>query len=1502
MTDRTPSPTAPQRRSRRGFTLIELTVVIVVIAVLAATVFIAYNAIVGKSKIESLRTSARSFDREVQALIALGRDEEPYLPNEYDTWLPPLVAKADEELSEDVTVGYDPVTDSRTVEFSRYGLAVCLYLNVNAKNPSPLQDGNCADANFGAPPGTTVPPTTDGGTPATTVPDEDPDPLAFQFVYPLVQRDSAGSASNLAFQPRVTDISDDGRYVMVLTADPFAYVPGDALIPVVVDTQTGVTSRPADTEVWEHRFNTDPATFVPEFAGAGGALTADGSEYVFSRTMDFWPSGRRGDVAVGQFGSDEFDISATFTDPTDYVERSSYDADISGDGRYIVYSTLYTPNIMDGSTPRSTVILYDRDTGQSFVISDVDHQWARWDTPPGNDYTNDEAGAPGPLVIANYAKVSDDGRHVMFTNYSNSAGDAQDVYTFDRDTGVTTLVSANPIGVRGDTGFSYGWDMTPDGRYIVFTSDLDDRAPGDSNGFIDAYVWDRTTGETVLASLNSDGDQLNGDVLDVSISANGRYVTFSTAADNLVANDWNGNPDVFVRDLTTGSTVLVSSPEDTPGEPSGGHSFGAKISADGEWIVFANTSDPGDQGTTTLLDGWYPAAAVKTVNPFEDGNAPGDHVEWDPYSWVYSSFGWGSVNGDGDLTTAGSGVLTSQATPARSYAVSADGEWVAFETHEQLVPDDYNTYSDIYVQNLVTGELIWVSHEEGSLTPGWNHSLAPSISADGSRVAFFSMAQLTGDNYGSETIYVWDRDEDKLTVASSAGGGIAWSSLDFGSNSISADGRYVVFSTQASMGMPDTNYDLDAFLYDMDTDTTVRVSVDEFGNEMYRGRQAIISGNGQYVLFAGVSDTGGGVWRYSVADGTSELLTPVGDSAQATTENAAISFDGRYVVVPRAFDINEGPYMSTEWGDSGYFASRPFLYDTATGTWTDVTAAPADWFPQNSLWDARYWGVSISADGAYVTFQSQFAPSPNVGGGNLNDDSSRTSMWVYSVATGELRRAGTTCGGSTLAATILSTELTGDGARIAFEAQLADGFFGYPQTVNPYLTNDRGLILLAANPFTGGTAGDCSMTPPNSGGGGGGGGSVNSDDYEYNGGNMVALWPNYPAIASTPPLWAQMSRDQSTIIWSPECWTSEECPDMPDSWGNVYAYDIDSDTNTLISTDPVTGDPMEFVWSPFLMVSDDGRMVLMTSHSYDEEQMQKIWVHDRNSGVTELVSVDADGNPLLEESIAEVMPVISGDGSAIVFGTNIPLLPEDTDDETDLYMRDLASGTLTLVSVDETGAPMAGSPAPYEYTAAALSISPTGRYVMFVDWDSSTDTARTRIFDANTGTSQLLTNVDPDGNTAAWVLPLDMTPDMSYVLVSMLDENWLPQIVRIDMASDDVTLVSVAADGTRHEYWLNPYAKYARISPDGSRVAFGLTVEHAFDPGWPLEEWSTTMYLWDENVGYAFGALWSPAGLPVSYAQWNDDLQWDGNEAVTWTGFASDLDDNEFYSFWRVEF
>ncbi|MGI8731189.1 MAG: TolB family protein [Solirubrobacteraceae bacterium] len=189
--------------------------------------------------------------------------------------------------------------------------------------------------------------------------------------------------------------------------------------------------------------------------------------------------------------------------------------------------------------------------------------------------------------------LSRDGRLLVFSSDATNLvpGDDNrrtDVFVRDLRSGRIALVSS----ARGKSGSAAGDStapaISPDGRYVSFTSTADDIARGDAKGRPDIFVRDLLAGRTAHVSVSRRGGRNAGrdSVLTSDISRNGRYVVFSSDARNLIRRDRNRRSDVFVRDRKARTTRRVS--VSATDEEVGGDSYAPTITPDGRFVAFAS--------------------------------------------------------------------------------------------------------------------------------------------------------------------------------------------------------------------------------------------------------------------------------------------------------------------------------------------------------------------------------------------------------------------------------------------------------------------------------------------------------------------------------------------------------------------------------------------------------------------------------------------------------------------------------------------------------------------------------------------------------------------------------------------------------------------------------------------------------------------------------------------------------------------------------------------------
>jgi len=384
-----------------------------------------------------------------------------------------------------------------------------------------------------------------------------------------------------------------------------------------------------------------------------------------------------------------------------------------------------------------------------------------------------------------FPSISANGRFVAFTsNASNLVpGDTNnnfDVFVRDLLTSTTTGVSVDSAGNQGN-GRSDFSSISADGRFVAFSSGASNLVPGDTNSSFDLFVRDLLTNTTTRVSVDSAGNQGNSGSGASSISADGRFVAFESNASNLVQGDTNNNNDIFVRDLLTNTTTRVS--VSSTGNQGNGLSYGPSISADGRFVAFFSQASNLVSGDSSINDIFVRDLLTNTTTRV-------------------------SVSSTGNSGNSDS----------RNPFISADGRFVAFQSlATNLVPNS-NTNAHIFVRDTLTNTTTRVSADSAG-NQGNGFSYAPSISPDGRFAAFESLATnlVPGDTNNRQDIFVRDLSTNTTTRVSVDSVGNQ-GNQDSEDASISADGRRVAFSSDAFNLVPgDTNNSEDIFVADLTT-------------------------------------------------------------------------------------------------------------------------------------------------------------------------------------------------------------------------------------------------------------------------------------------------------------------------------------------------------------------------------------------------------------------------------------------------------------------------------------------------------------------------------------------------------------------------------------------------------------------------------------------------------------------------------------------------------------
>ena len=442
---------------------------------------------------------------------------------------------------------------------------------------------------------------------------------------------------------------------------------------------------------------------------------------------------------------------------------------------------------------------------------------------------------------------------------------------YDRQSAVTTRISVGLAGVPSN-GSSHETFISADGRYVAFSSDASNLVAGDTNGQPDVFLHDRQSGKTVRASVAFTGAQANGPSSSASISADNRYIVFTSSASNLVSYDVNGTADIFVRDIGTG-TYARPSVSSAGVEANGASSKGA-INADGTIVTFISAASnlvSGDERPTGRIVRNRTSQTTTRVSVTPAGNqakgpssdaavsADGRYVA---FSSPAANLVSGDANGAADIfvhdrngltLTLKSTSVTPAAVSAGNPRVSADGRYVVFDSSApNLVKGDTNEASDVFIYDRQTNATQRVSlTASGAQANGASFGGGSGVSADGRYVAFASSGTnvVSGDKNGISDIFVRDRGGATTVLVSVSTSGAQGNRASSGP-SMSEDGRYVAFTSQASnLVNGDTNGVSDVFVRDRQTRTTTRVSIGAFGQGNSFSGSASISADGNFVTF-----------------------------------------------------------------------------------------------------------------------------------------------------------------------------------------------------------------------------------------------------------------------------------------------------------------------------------------------------------------------------------------------------------------------------------------------------------------------------------------------------------------------------------------------------------------------------------------------------------------------------------------------------------------------------
>ncbi|MEM7116072.1 MAG: hypothetical protein AAF614_26765 [Chloroflexota bacterium] len=737
-----------------------------------------------------------------------------------------------------------------------------------------------------------------------------------------------------------SSVSGNGRFV-AFASDSSNLISGDTndfQDIFVYDRQTGDMTRVSVSSSGEEANGQNNANPAISDNGRFIAFRSDSSNLVSGDTNG------RSDVFVHDRQTGTTTRVSVASDGTEGND-GSFSASISGDGRFVAFSSGASNLVSGDNNNTNDVFVHDRQTGTTTRVS-VDSSGSE-----GN----------GHSIAPN---ISSDGRFVAFASRANNlvSGDnnnERDVFVHDIGTGKTTRVSVASDGAEGNDE-SFGGSLSRDGRFITFFSLASNLVDNDTNSFYDVFVHDRQTGTTTRVSVDSDGNEVNGSSWQAEISGDGRFIVFESVASNLVPNLSGGHESIFVHDRQTGTTTLVSVNDD--GVPGNRDNESPSISADGRVVAFRSLA-------TNLVSGGANFSFSMFVHDRQQATTE-------------------LVSKAGDTTE----LIGASYQPS----MSSDGRFVAHTfTASNFIPGEEAEITFVSVYDRETGGStpIW-THVEGELIPGFGSQ--PSISGDGRFVAY----TLHFDQFELESrdlISIYDRQTGESTIVSTDG----FNELPDGDSrypAISSDGRFVAFYSEANNLVPnDTNELGDLFVYEIQTGNITRIVAAEngvFGDG--QPSKIDISHDGRFITFDSnatnlVDISSGDFNDVFVYDRQTGIFTQVsvdsnGAPGNEHSNSSSISGDGRFVT----FGSSATNLVSNDNNNN----PDVFLHDRQTGETTRISES-SNGVEGNGESDAS----SISDNGRFVTFGSS---ASNLVSGDSNGE---YDVFVYDHLTGAMTRA-----------------------------------------------------------------------------------------------------------------------------------------------------------------------------------------------------------------------------------------------------------------------------------------------------------------------------------------------------------------------------------------------------------------------------------------------------------------------------------------------------------------
>ena len=652
---------------------------------------------------------------------------------------------------------------------------------------------------------------------------------------------------------------------------------------------------------------------------------------------------------------------------------------ISADGRFVLFSSSAN-NLVPGDNGQLglDVFLCDRASNTTALVS------------------ANFSGTGGGNGNSTGGQVSTNGRYVVFQSDSSDliAGDTNglsDIFVRDLQAGTNILVSVASNGSWGN-GASTDPVMTPDGRFVAFISAASNLVPNDTNGISDIFVRDLLNSTTTLVSVGATGTSTTT-ISPPVITPDGRYIVFSSSAQGLAPGvSPSSQGEVFVRDLISNVTFWASTNAATTAlnvlHVSNASSSHSVISGDGRFISFKTSAAT---GPATAMIFQYDSLNATTTSISSNGFAPwtqnddvyGPEVSPDGRFVVFVATNSGCLSVQLWDAQAGTNLLVSAALdgsyPSNSVssapAASPDGHYVAFLSNAtNLVANAIASGWHIYLRDVLAGVTQLVDADTNGVGSTDEFGAVPSITENGQFITFAGLdgSLVPGDNNGTYDVFLRDTfnaTNELLSQHSPLLGTPTGNLLSgFGAASLSADGHRLAYASYASdLVTNDFNKDCDVFVTDLQAGTTTLVSVGLDGNSAVGGASfsPVISADGHFVAFVSTAtnlvanDTNGvaDIFLRNLDTGVTTLININSNGVTSGTGDAsapAISANGQYVAfLAKATPSATSP--SVFWKDT--VGGRMVTINTAAGNGPSISADGQRvlWFSSSqllSVWNA----------------------------------------------------------------------------------------------------------------------------------------------------------------------------------------------------------------------------------------------------------------------------------------------------------------------------------------------------------------------------------------------------------------------------------------------------------------------------------------------------------------------------------------------------------------------